>query len=1669
MTQNTRARRAHIPGSVRLAALVLTALTLCALLSLRPVRAAEWMTPYLEQVQEWGVMRGDSQGNLHEDRNITRAEFVTLVNRAFGYEEPSPDNPFTDVNPNDWFAEDISIARQAGYFNGTSETTASPYALVTREQAAVLLGRCLRFQGVPNAANSTFTDMRDIGGWSRPLVQEAAELGIIQGYADGSFKPDRPITRGQMACFLVRALGTLVQEPGEQTSGGVYGNLTITTPGVKLKDTVVTGNLYLTGGVGLGNVELENVSVQGKIVICGGGEAEAGKQSVLLRNVTAGALELDSLSEQFLSVQAEGLTNIGEVTVRTPGYLEDRTEDGLGLQTIRLDGIEGSLFQLAGNIKRVVNLTPGSTLQLAQGVADVITMDEKAVEAKLTIDDRASIRELNLDLAAQVDGKGSVSHLNINAPGSKVTMLPDTIYIRPGITGNVFNQTMDNIAAAESSEDPRLLAGYPKVKDIAPTSATAVFSTNKPGTIHWAVTALMDGSLGEEELMNPGSNAKILRSGTLRAAASNTEITARLTGLTREGSYYVSALLVDARGRRSPVKIAAFTTPDDSAPNFANGYPQNPILTVDADNEQVAQVMVMATKDCQMYYALFPRGSTAPTAADFRSAALPGNLGYGIVTLRKNTPFLLSRINTSHLQEQTQYDLYLWLNDADNGKSSAVRRLQFTTKDMTPPTIQDLHVVSYTGTSVTLSFTLDEPGSLSWAAVTKDESIRVNKENPTVNDQIKIENILVDGKTVVRRGGPVRAARGATAYTFTVTGLQGQTTYDLYYMAKDTAGNYCVYNKAIAFPFPIRTQDNQAPTVDKRYSHSELDEDTKIEYAYLDSDISLVFSEEVLGFNRTNTGAEGDPDDFHALYSRVLSTSGDDQVKAKAALASALSNHISLHTGTAPGSGEPPKDSYVTAVTASTTPEQLANMPQWIDYREAVVTREGGKTVITFPAGKGIQLQSGTRYYFYVRQMQDTADPVSNKLTSASVAINTISARVEIKEKEDVEYAEDGRVLTIFRLIPNEAAAFAPASARWDLILWAHEDIEYDLFVRNAGETKWTKLTPDGHPLRALVSGGRVYHSLYGNLSAQMIKSGYFGIGENEGRPHLRDLTEELQFAVLSTEGGQDGDVHMEAELYTGTDSQLRPISRYGQATDAVFSALATPLERISDPKAYKFTVPSELAPKVRLVGTIDPKRDSVSFSVNLTPSGTVYCMAVPITQKTSDALYSLADNTYAPGYYNYSGQTDEALVNLSHIHTGQLGDTGELWVHPKHPETETITKAGRGEIDVHVKIKVVSTGLLSSGSTAPVTIPGLDAGTEYILYLVSEDEFGNPANQALCYRFKTDPPEPPKIWIDPTSTTSATLQVDTDSKDVKYLLARTFQLTGDSDFNKPFRGDMIKDGINLAEIPAKANTVLGAMLEPWPGQSGNYRESVYDHCATDEAKSELYSNIMNKQNSDYNPSALTPQNPFELKEFTPYPVSIDGMDTTSEFTMIVVATGKDSGLVGFRASPAFRVEQDNNLYVDQVSGGNSDSDLLYSGIFTIRFTDFPCYQISDGKGVRIDACKYSTLHPGDHLASNNGTTCINYTSDVISFSQSGIDLDDPRPEQSTNQHGSPLPRQVRFKFTQVSPNAQIYFTNLCGTNGEIKAGRRDLTATLRAPTVPGGQWSLEFTEGWKI
>lgn len=214
--------------------------------------AASYMQPYLDKVVGWGVMRGDLEGNLNENNYITRAEFSTMINRAFGYDKTGP-TPFQDVPEESWYAEDVGIAYNIGYIAGTSATTFSPEDSITREQAALILARILMLQ--PQVGENTmFTDSRTMENWSRGYIASVAQQGLISGYPDGRFGPKDNLTRGQAAIILVNALGTPLMEAGDYTLGSVWGNVTISQSGTTLRNTVIGGDLCITEGVDLGQV-----------------------------------------------------------------------------------------------------------------------------------------------------------------------------------------------------------------------------------------------------------------------------------------------------------------------------------------------------------------------------------------------------------------------------------------------------------------------------------------------------------------------------------------------------------------------------------------------------------------------------------------------------------------------------------------------------------------------------------------------------------------------------------------------------------------------------------------------------------------------------------------------------------------------------------------------------------------------------------------------------------------------------------------------------------------------------------------------------------------------------------------------------------------------------------------------------------------------------------------------------------------------------------------------------------------------------------------------------------------------------------------------------------------------------------------------------------------------
>ena len=924
--------------------------------------SAHWADPYLSQLVEWGFIRSDQAG--YPDRALTRADFMAITNRAYGYHETG-ETPFEDVDEKDWFYDDVGIAYTARYIKGTSPTTASPKSTLTRETAATILGRNMMLQESAGELLD-FADARQISSWAKGTVKSSLEHYLVSGYDDGTFRPQRNVSWGEMAAMVTNLIGTPLQEPGDYTLGGTFGNVTITSPGVTLRDTVISGDLYVTGGVGLGDVKLENVTVLGRIIASGAGSSEGGGASILLRNVIADELLVDNLQDNPVSVKADGITEIGHTTVRTTAFIEDNTPDGMGLHHISLEGEsypegeepedwEPPVLTLAGRIEEVVNKTPNSIVHAASGTVAKLTVDEAAEGSAVVIDRNTVVKELNLDTTTTVTGEGDVGKLVVNAPGCVVEMLPDEIEIRPGITAEINGEEMDSVAAQESSEEPQILAGYPEARDIIPTGLDAVFMTNKAGTVYWAVSAITDGSVGEEDLIKPPSYGNIaVSNGSLNIAKGNEETIAKVGKLTPGGSYYLSAVLVDARDKRSTTKVISFTTPDNTTPAFCAGYPK---MSKVSRTDSV--VVVMPNKDCKLYYALLPEGATAPTENELKTSSVAGALGYGVRDVKKNVEDAF-RVNDVILDETTNYVLYLWLVDADGVNKGKIVTLKFTTDDETPPEfIVDPTVNKVQATSVGLTFRLNENGTVYWVAVPagtpypKPEPGTPEETAPLNSDYAKMQvssgmNIGPDGKA-----GKVTAKENADG-TITVTGLKPETTYDFYYVAKDNAGpdrNFSEMVKKIT----ISTADDKGPVFTQSFSRTIGTDKTKDPQS--NTDIYLDVNE-----NIQHLGQYGGKD-FLSLYNDVKNATGAAKNIAKNLLALNLYNTIKLYKG----NSETPVDDR------HNCDDEFADYMA-IDYTQATVeARKEGGIRITFPAS-GLHLENGAQYCFVIQDVYDLSN-----------------------------------------------------------------------------------------------------------------------------------------------------------------------------------------------------------------------------------------------------------------------------------------------------------------------------------------------------------------------------------------------------------------------------------------------------------------------------------------------------------------------------------------------------------------------------------------------------------------------------------------------------------------------------------------------------------------------
>ena len=1508
----------------------------CTLIRALPAQVhADYTEPYMKRMEELGLLQGDADGDLRPGDPITRAEFVTIINRAFGYRSAGG-HPFRDVPGTAWYAEDVDIGYTEGYITGTSPTAFSPNLSITREEAAFILAKNLMMEPAVGE-NTSFADGRSISTWSRGMVSAAAENNLISGYPDGTFRPQKSITRGEAAVILLNAVGTPVSRPGTTTLGDVWGNVTITSSGVTLKDTVVAGNLYVTAGVELGDVVLENVKVLGEIVVSGGGVSEAGEDSVILRNVDAPKLVVDNIKNQQVSLRVEGDGLIQQASVRTDAFLADNTPAGHGIGEIELNGENGLELKLAGNIKNVVNRTPESALSISSGRVDTITVDEKAVDSTLEISSGAEADHVNLDVGTTVTGDGDIGDLVVNAPGSNVSMLPDQIVIRPGDTANIDGENMDSEAAAESSADPRLLSGYPKITDLAPTSATAQFSGNKRGTVYWAVTSVTDGSVGTDELIDPPSyTTKIVANGSAALSGAGERSTAKISKLVSDGSYYLSAVLVDARGDQSPLKVLSFTTPDNTVPGFADGYPYMSKVT-----NVSAQVTVMATKSCRLYWALLPKGAQAPTAQDFKANAVTGNLGYGSRDVTKNTAYSFD-VNNVALEELESYDLYLWLTDVEGGQSSRVEKLSFTTVDRTPPKFNTNATVNKVErTSVGLYANLNEAGTLYWVVVEQGteypkplagQSGPVDLSSDTAKMQVSAGmNALKSGKVNMSQDKDV---------SFNVSGLDPEKAYDLYYVAQDKAGNYSARVQVIT----IHTLDPSAPTVVQEFTRYNGDESGT---PYPDTDIRLVFSEEVQDAAANVTLKE--------YYDRVTAAKGEtEKEQARTALGNVLRNSIKLYVDT--GSGRP-------ELVADGVDAADKTQGGWvIDYRYAEVTMEEGKTVVIFRTAdsekeSALNLQSGAEYHFEIEAntISDTSDAKNIMGKTKLDTFKTIFAVVNLSNPnestlegtitdyhdpgQEIQLTGDDKLVDISWLLAPATTESVPDNVDWDMIIWSDTSIAFDLYRRtNLAETpgKWERIgeeieltVPDGDDRRG-VSLTRILQK-----------------GNNPQFQQLNQLLEENQYeyAVHFTRVGTLGDrdtwsqrVTMGVTVVAGSTSDLGSLANGRLDSSALEEALAEGVTNIGQPDDFTLRKQfSDQTPPIFVDNrpNFETGDSSVKMYLMLDRPGTIYYMVAPYGTVTTEG----EKRDGSKKYHFSTDKTDyEALPKNGENDPGSGGM--EYPFNITAPTPLSIINAGN---QANARIKH---GSIQGGATeVEKIVQDLEVKTDYIAYFVIQGSSSQVYSEVYAYRFSTDDVTPAYITmravnpeVEFTTSQDATLY---------YSLFASNKLP--PLFGQKLAGNHL-DPEYRDEVEAEITdlTLLEAIQKTINGMTG---ESCFDRYASEETKEQVRQAITSQTSSEALDKGSIPnmaQKEPQAHDFT------NAMDPESATAYVCLATAQNAlgGKWTFKAVDGVRIPDEDAPVLLKVTTtvtkvNDAADPVRVSGTATLQFSE-TIYHIND-------------------------------------------------------------------------------------------------------------------------
>ncbi|WDV45721.1 S-layer homology domain-containing protein [Clostridiaceae bacterium M8S5] len=694
-------------------------------------------------ILEWtakGIIKGYADNTFRPDNNMSKAEFITLINKMYGYYNKSNIN-YADIKGDEWYARAVSIAKASGYMKWYTNDKLDASKEITRQEICAVLAVIMCLEEPKDLMDDKIM---------KSYVNQMVDKGYMKGYTDGTFNPQDNITRAEMLIMLGRVIGEFINSDNNRALENevrvVDGNITVNTNTAKIKNITVNGDLILSAGID-GDIFLENVTVKGRIIVYGRGKSALKLKGSKIKKIIA-------LKHQGnIDIESED-SEIEELILKSDGILSGDFQD------IQIQGSKNEV-KLNGRFNKIL-VQKTANIRIANDTRiNTLVIDKKAIGSQIDIKKGTTINKMEFNAKTSVTGSGKINRIIINAKG---------VYIEQ-------KKNKTNADDDEPVPDTR--------NPIIANSVISVSNVTQSGfKINW--NKATDNKSNQSDLeyityYSLSNNIETYQEAeTNGIAVGNYEkdiTTKQITGLTGDTTYYFNVVVKDEAGNKSVYQVNSQKTlalPDTQSPTVTNDN-----LTVENVAEttiDVSWVKAIDNKSNQSdleyitYYSLSNNIGTYQEAETNGIAV--GNYEKDITTKQ-----------ITGLTGDTTYYFNVVVKDEVGNKNVYQVNSQKTLAlpDTQPPSV--------TNDNLTVDNVAETTIDVSWVKAIDNKSNQSDLEYITYYSLSNNIETYQEAET----NGIAVGNYEKDITTKQITGLTGDTTYYFNVVVKDEAGNKASY------------------------------------------------------------------------------------------------------------------------------------------------------------------------------------------------------------------------------------------------------------------------------------------------------------------------------------------------------------------------------------------------------------------------------------------------------------------------------------------------------------------------------------------------------------------------------------------------------------------------------------------------------------------------------------------------------------------------------------------------------------------------------------------------------------------------------------------------------------------------------------------------------------